>query len=166
MTGAGARGEDQPDADEQPEAATVVAALYERDRAAREHGVRVLQARRGYVKLTMTVREDMLNGYGIAHGGMTFFLADTALAYASNAGNQIALAAAASIVFTAPARLGDVLTAECREIQRQGRSGVYDVTVTTSDGATVGLFRGQTVSRAETVLPEAAPPQPPKEVRS
>jgi acyl-CoA thioesterase len=132
------------DGGEEPGAAEV-AALYERDRAARLHGVRVEEARQGYARLTMTVREDMVNGLDILHGGMTFFLADTALAYASNAGGQVAVAASASIAFTAPARLGDALVAECRLVWQQGRSGVYDVTVTTRDGTTVALFRGQTV---------------------
>lgn len=142
----------------------VAAALYARDQAAQAHGITVEQVAVGFARLVMTVREDMVNGHDICHGGMTFFLADTALAYASNSEGQVAVATSASIVFTAPARPGDVLVAECRRVHQQGRAGTYDVTVTTRDGVTVGLFRGQTLSRDQRVVrpdPTGGPPPPP-----
>jgi acyl-CoA thioesterase len=147
---------------EDPE--VVTAALYARDAAARRHGITVEKVGAGFARLVMTVREDMVNGHDICHGGMTFFLADTALAYASNSEGRVAVATGASIVFTAPARLGDVLVAECRRVHQQGRAGLYDVTVTTREGVTVGLFRGQTLCRDQRVVrqdPPGGPPPPP-----
>ena len=76
-----------------------------------------------------------------------------AFAYACNAANEVTVAAGCSITFPAPAKLGDVLTAECREVHKRGRSGVYDVTVTNQDGTVVGLFRGQSARISGTVIP-------------
>ncbi|CAO3432438.1 hydroxyphenylacetyl-CoA thioesterase PaaI [Azospirillum doebereinerae] len=132
-----------PQADPQAVAEAVGRGMYERDHCARSHGIDLLEIAPGYARMTMTVRQDMVNGHDIGHGGMTFTLADTAFAYACNAANESTVAAGCSIVFPAPARLGDRLTAECREVHQRGRSGVYDVTVTTQDGTVVGLFRGQ-----------------------
>jgi acyl-CoA thioesterase len=87
----------------------------------------------------------MVNGHDVCHGGMTFTLADTAFAYACNAGNHATVASACSIVFPAPARLDDRLTAESREVHQRGRAGVYDTTVTNQDGAVIGIFRGQSM---------------------
>jgi acyl-CoA thioesterase len=90
----------------------------------------------------MTVREDMANGYAIAHGGVVFTLADTAFACACNGHGAVTVAAAADIVFVAPAKVGDVLVAEATERALFGRSGLYDVTV--RRGADViAEFRGR-----------------------
>ena len=105
-------------------------------------GIRIEEAREGYSKLTMRVREDMLNGHGIAHGGMIFALADTAFAYACNSRNASAVAQQASIVFLAPAQADDVLVAEARETTLAGRSGVYAVRVSTVEGAPIAEFTG------------------------
>lgn len=131
----------------------VGAAFSERDSASRLLGIGLDEIRPGYARLSMTVRGDMLNGVGICHGGITYTLADTAFAYACNAANEVTVAAGCSITFPAPAKLGDVLTAECREVHKRGRSGVYDVTVTNQDGTVVGLFRGQSARLAGTVIP-------------
>jgi acyl-CoA thioesterase len=80
--------------------------------------------------LRMTVREDMVNGHAIGHGGITFTLADSAFAFACNSYDRRTVAAGAEIRFRAPTRLGDVLTATAEERFREGRSGVYDVEVT------------------------------------
>ena len=119
--------------------------MYERDHCAIAHGIELVEIAPGYARMTMTVRKDMVNGHDICHGGMTFTLADTAFAYACNAGNEVTVAAACNIVFPAPARLGDVLTAECREVHKRGRAGVYDTTVTNQEGAVIGIFRGQSM---------------------
>ena len=120
-------------------------AMYERDHCARAHGIELLEIAPGYARMSMTVRKDMVNGHDICHGGMTFTLADTAFAYGCNAGNEVTVASACNIVFPAPGRLGDVLTAECREVHRRGRAGVYDVTVTNQAGVVLGIFRGQSM---------------------
>jgi acyl-CoA thioesterase len=90
----------------------------------------------------MKVRPDMLNGHGTAHGGMIFALADTAFAYACNGRNLRTVAAQASIVFLDAAREGEMLVAEAREQALAGRSGVYNVSVTTADGRAVAEFQG------------------------
>ena len=131
--------------DPQPLAEAVGRAMYERDHCARAHGIELEAIGPGYARMGMTVRPDMVNGHDIGHGGMTFTLADTTFAYACNADNHATVAAACSIVFPAPARLGDRLTAECRVMHQRGRAGVYDTTVTNQEGAVVGLFRGQSM---------------------
>jgi acyl-CoA thioesterase len=100
------------------------------------------EAREGQARVAMTIRPDMLNGHGIVHGGMVFALADTAFAYACNSRNQATVAQQASIVFLSPARAGERLIAACAEQALAGRSGVYQVTVNTSDGRPVATFTG------------------------
>ena len=91
----------------------------------------------------MTVREDMLNGHDICHGGLVTTLADSALAFACNAYNEVTVAAGFSVDLFRPSRLGDVLTADCREVSRSGRTGVYDAEVTNQRGERVAVFRGR-----------------------
>lgn len=118
-------------------------ALYARDHAVRNLGIVLDEIRPGFARMTMTVREDMLNGHGICHGGFTFLLCDTAFAYACNSGNRVTVAAGCDIVYPAAGRPGDVLTAVAEEKLTHGRSGVYDVTVTRQTGEVVALFRGR-----------------------
>src|SRR5918998_2982969 len=99
-------------------------------------------AREGYARVAMTLRPDMLNGHGSAHGGMVFALADTAFAYACNGRNETSVAQQASIVFLGPARAGERLVAEAREQAAAGRSGLYYVTVTGPEGRGVAEFQG------------------------
>jgi acyl-CoA thioesterase len=105
-------------------------------------GIEIEEAREGYARIRMTLRPDMLNGHGIAHGGMVFALADTAFAYACNGRNVKTVAAQASIVFLDQAREGEVLIAEGRERALVGRSGVTHVSVRTEDGRVVADFTG------------------------
>lgn len=105
-------------------------------------GVIIDDAREGYALIRMTLRDDMLNGHRIAHGGMIFALADTAFAYACNSRNEIAVAQSATIAFLAPAAAGDTLIAEARETARSGRSGVYQVSVRAGDGRVIAEFTG------------------------
>ena len=100
------------------------------------------EAREGYARVRMMLREDMLNGHKTAHGGMIFALADSDFAYACNSRNETTVAQHASITFLTPARAGDVLVAEARELSRAGKSGVYQVSVKTADGAVVAEFTG------------------------
>ncbi len=106
-------------------------------------GIVIEEARLGYVRLGMVVRPDMTNGHGNAHGGMIFALADTAFAYACNARNEASVAASASIIFLAPARLGEDLVAEAREEALAGRSGAFSVLVRLRDGTPVAHYQGQ-----------------------
>ncbi len=84
----------------------------------------------------------MVNGHAIAHGGVTFTLADSAFAFACNSRNEANVALQASISYVAAGRLGDVLVAEAREQSSKARTGVYDVTVTRGEGELVAVFRG------------------------
>ena len=105
-------------------------------------GIEIEEARPGYARIRMILRPDMLNGHGIAHGGMIFSLADTAFAYACNSRNLRTVAAQASIVFLDAAREGEVLIAEAEEQALVGRSGVYNVAVRTEDGRSIAEFQG------------------------
>ena len=124
-------------------AEATAAAMWSRDRAANALGMSILSVRPGYAKLAMPVRADMVNGHHICHGGMIFTLADTAFAYSCNSYNKNTVASACHIDFLAPARENDSLEAEAIEQSQSGRTGVYDVTVRTSDGKTIALFRGK-----------------------
>ena len=105
-------------------------------------GITIEEAREGYARLSMQLRADMLNGHGIAHGGMVFALADTAFAYVCNGRNEKSVAAQASIVFLGSAAKGETLVAEAEEVAAVGRSGVTRVAVRTSDGRAVAEFTG------------------------
>ncbi len=100
-------------------------------------GIGIEEVREGYARIRMSLRPDMLNGHGIAHGGIVFALADTAFAYACNSRNLRTVAAQASIVFLDSARKGEVLVAEARESALVGRSGVCNVSVRTAEGRAV-----------------------------
>jgi acyl-CoA thioesterase len=129
--------------DAQALAERAVAALYARDRATQALGVRIVGVRPGWVRLTMTVRADMVNGHGLCHGGLVFALGDSAFAFACNSYNESTVAAAAGIDFLAGARQGDELTAEAAELWRTRRNGLYEITVTNQRGERVALFRGR-----------------------
>ena len=104
----------------------------------------------------MRVTTEMVNGHELCHGGFVFTLADTAFAFACNSRGEAAVAAACDIVFVAPARVGDELVAEACERTRFGRNGVYDVTVTRSDGTVIAEFRGRSRTTGERVLRPSA----------
>jgi acyl-CoA thioesterase len=120
----------------------VAEAMLAREGTGPAWGLVIEEAREGYARVGMQVRADMLNGHAIAHGGMIFSLADTAFAYACNSRNEITVAQHASIAFLAQARGGEMLVAEARESSRDGRSGVYQVSVRTTDGRTIAEFTG------------------------
>jgi acyl-CoA thioesterase len=113
------------------------------DAASRGLGMKIEAMAPGYAKLSMPVREDMLNGFKICHGGFITTLADSAFAFACNSSNALTLAAGIAVEFIAPAHLGDMLTAEAKEISLAGRTGIYDVTVVNQRGETVALLRGR-----------------------
>jgi acyl-CoA thioesterase len=91
----------------------------------------------------MPVRDDMLNGHGICHGGFIATLADSAFAFACNAGNVVTVASGLSVEFLRPVQGGDVLTAAAVEVSSAGRTGVWDMTVTNGAGDRVALVRGK-----------------------
>lgn len=117
--------------------------MYANDRATQALGMLVAEIGPGSATVTMTVREDMLNGHAICHGGFIATLADSAFAFACNAYNELTVASGFSIDLMAPARLGDVLSARCAEVSKAGRTGVYDVEVTNQRGERLAVFRGR-----------------------
>ena len=116
-------------------------------------GLRLEEARENYARVSMRVREDMLNGHGIAHGGMIFALADSAFAYVCNGSNHASVAAQASIVFLGKAEEGETLVAEAWEVAREGRAGVTRVSVKTDDGRDVAEFTGYSRTLGGSVIP-------------
>lgn len=118
-----------------------VARMLDDDAASRALGIEVLDADDGTALARMRVREDMVNGHGIAHGAFVFAVADTAFACACNSHGPATVAAAATVTFVAPARLGDLLEARAEERTVFGRNGIYDVTVRCGD-TVVAEFRG------------------------
>lgn len=123
-------------------AAKVVARMYDNDPFSVWLGIERIEVLPGRCVLRMTVRQEMLNGFGIAHGGITYSLADSALAFASNSHGFQAVSVETSISHTRPVVEGDVLTATATEIQRGERFGRYDVRVVNGAGKDVALFRG------------------------
>ena len=123
-------------------AQTAAHLMFERDQASRGLGIELLAASSGSAEVRMTVTEAMVNGHGMAHGGYVFLLADTAFACACNSHGPVTVAAGADISFLRPARLGDVLTAVASERAVSGRSGLYDVTVSTPTDI-IAEFRGR-----------------------
>jgi acyl-CoA thioesterase len=127
-----------------PSPQVVAAAMWAEDRASQNAGLVIGDIGAGYAVLTMFVREGHLNGLGVCHGGYIFLLADSAMAFASNSHNHMALAAAASIDFVRPARLGDELIATAREELVGPRVGLTSVDVRCRDGSLIASFHGRT----------------------
>lgn len=130
------------------------AAMWADDNATQHLGMELSDVRAGHATMTMRVRPEMTNGHKICHGGYIFTLADSAFAFACNTYNQRVVAQMGQITFLAPGQEGDVLTARAVEVWRQGRSGIYDITVTRQDGTKIAEFRGHSRSIKGTHLPE------------
>ena len=124
------------------------------DRASQALGMEIVEVGAGRAVLQMTVRPDMVNGHDIGHGGLTFALADSAFAFACNSRNRRTVAAGAEVRFRAPTHGGDVLMATAVERSRDGRDGVYDVTVTRG-GVEVAEFTGRSREIGGTFFDEA-----------
>ena len=128
--------------DPQALAERAAAAMNDADQASRHLGIQIEQVAPGQATARMQVRDTMLNGHAICHGGYVFLIADTAFAFACNTYGPTTVAAACDVVFLGPAHLGDELIAEATERHRFGRSGIYDVTVRLPDTTVIAEFRG------------------------
>ena len=117
--------------------------MFANDRASKALGMRIDAVGPGHATLSMTVRDDMLNGHDICHGGLIATLSDSAFAFACNSYDELTVASGFAIELLAPGRLGDVLTARCVEVSKAGRTGVYDTEVTNQRGERVAVFRGR-----------------------
>ena len=145
------RGPVYVDAEAQAKAERLVGTMLERDAFSRWLGVEVLAIRPGGCEARLTVRGEMLNGFGACHGAVAFALADSALAFASNTHGRVTVSIENSITYPAAAREGDVLTAIAAQEAESARLAFYRVAVTNQDGTTVALFRG-TVYRTQKEL--------------
>ncbi len=112
------------------------------DQFSRWLGISLLEISAGYCRIRMTVRPEMINGFGVVHGGVAFSFADSAFAFACNSRNNLSVALDTSITFTRPVMPGDVLTGEAKELHNGGRTGLYLVTITNQRDEQVGLFKG------------------------
>lgn len=105
-------------------------------------GIEVLEIKEGYSKIKMVVRNEMINGFGIVHGGVAFSLADSAFAFACNNRNLLSVALDTSINFLKPVHVGDVLTAEAKELHSGKSTGLYHITITNQHEHVVAVFKG------------------------
>lgn len=121
------------------------------DRFSQWMNVQVLAVAEGYSRISMVLREEMMNGFGIAHGGVTFALADSAFAFACNSDGKITVALDVSVSFPKPGETGDTLTAEAKRISHTRRTGLYLVEVTNQHNEIVAVFKG-TCYKTEKVL--------------
>ncbi|MFC5496130.1 hydroxyphenylacetyl-CoA thioesterase PaaI [Caenimonas terrae] len=139
-------------------AAACGASMFAVDRASKDFmQMELLSCEPGRAVMRMVVREEMLNGHQICHGGFIFTLADSTFAFACNSRNFATVASGASIEFLRPAQLGDVLSCEGVEQLVQGRHGIFDMKVSNQRGETVAMFRGKSAQLKGTVLPAGAP---------
>jgi acyl-CoA thioesterase len=115
-------------------------------------GIEVIAVRPGYSKIKMIVRAEMINGFGIVHGGVAFSLSDSAFAFACNNRNNLSVALDTSINFTKPVHVGDVLTAEAKELHHGRSTGLYHITVTNQHDHIVALFKGTCFRTTKTLV--------------
>lgn len=140
--------------DDQRLAERCVATMLDGDAFSRWLGLSVTSIAPRAVTVQMTVRDEMLNGFGVCHGGVTFALADSALAFASNTHGRVTLSVENGISYPAAVREGDVLTAVAESESVGGRMGFYRVVVRRQDGDTVAIFRGTVYSTNRPLLPD------------
>lgn len=133
-------------------AGSVVDHMMENDFFSQWMGVEVLDVNEGYSKIKMTIRKEMVNGFGIVHGGIPFSLADSAFAFACNNRNNLSVALDVTITFTKAVNIGDVLTAEAKEFHNGRSTGVYLITVTNQKNEQVALFKGTCFRTGKTLV--------------
>lgn len=115
-------------------------------------GIEVLEIKTGYSKIKMTVRTEMINGFGIVHGGIAFSLADSAFAFACNNRNNLSVALDTSINFTKPVHVDDVLVAEAREIHNGRSTGLYQIIINNQHDHVVAIFKGTCFRTGKTLI--------------
>ena len=140
------------DDDAQALAERCAAALWSGDKASQALGLRLLRCGEGWSEVSMIIREDMLSGHELVHGGMVFTLADTAFAIACNSRNQAAFAMSCHIDFVRPATLGDELTARAVEQSHTRSSGFYHISVTNQHGKVIAHFGGRSYTRGKPLI--------------
>jgi len=132
----------------------IVDTMYQNDAFSQWLGIEVVEVKDGYCKLNMTVRKKMLNGFQIAHGGIAYSLADSALAFASNSHGRKSLSVETSISHTVSVKEGNVLTAATEELSLSDKIGVYLITITNQDNQEVAYFKGTVYRTSKEWFPE------------
>ena len=127
-------------------------AMWDEDRASRGLGMSLDHVEPGRAILSMSVTDAMVNGHDLCHGGFIFTLADSAFAFACNTYDQRTVAQHCAVTFVTSARRGERLVAEAAERARNGRSGIYDVTVRNAEGTLIAEFRGHSRTIKGTLL--------------
>jgi acyl-CoA thioesterase len=130
-------------------------ALFRHDRASRALGISIVEMKAGRSKATMVVRDDMVNGLDICHGGIIFALADSAFAAACNSHNVVAYAMGCHIEYLRPAIKGDTLTARATEMALTRNTGSYVISITNQVGKTIGVFHGRSSNRGKPLITHA-----------
>jgi acyl-CoA thioesterase len=137
-------------------ARTVVDHMMKNDFFSQWMGVEVLEVKDGYSRIRMSIRKEMVNGFGIVHGGIPFSLADSAFAFACNNRNNLSVALDVNIVFTKAVNVGDVLTAEASEFHNGRSTGVYLITVSNQRGEQIAYFKGTCFRTGKVLVPGSA----------
>ena len=132
----------------------IVDTMYQNDAFSQWLGIKIVEVKDGYCKLNMTVRKEMLNGFQIAHGGIAYSLADSALAFASNSHGRKSLSVETSISHTVSVKEGNVLTAATEELSLSDKIGVYLITITNQDNQEVAYFKGTVYRTSKEWFPE------------
>ncbi|HET9057075.1 MAG TPA: hydroxyphenylacetyl-CoA thioesterase PaaI [Chitinophagaceae bacterium] len=135
----------------------VVKHMMENDAFSQWMGIEVLEIKEGYSKIKMSIRNEMVNGFGIVHGGIPFSLADSAFAFACNNRNNLSVALDTSITFTKAIHPGDVLTAEAQEIHNGRSTGVYLITIINQDSQQVAMFKGTCFRTGKNLISSDSP---------
>ena len=126
--------------------------MFTKDTASQALGISIEIPAPGEAVARMDVRDDMVNGFDVCHGGLIFTLADTAFAFACNAYDRLTYAAAADIEFLRPASRGDALEAKAKEDYRGNKTGLYSIEVRNQRDEVVAMFRGRSATLQETIL--------------
>jgi acyl-CoA thioesterase len=127
---------------EQHAPSSVVDHMMQHDLFSQWLGISVIEVREGYSKIAMTIRPEMINGFGIVHGGIAFSLADSCFAFACNNRNNLSVALDTAINFLKPVHVGDELTAESKELHNGKTTGLYHITITNQKDHVVAMFKG------------------------
>jgi len=127
----------------------IAQSMYAKDRYSQWLGIDILETRSGYCRAKMTVRLEMTNGFKIAHGGITYGLADSAFAFASNSEGQLAVSIETSISHTKAVQPHDIITAEAIVMSSSHKLAIYDVKVTNQKDEIVALFKGTVYKKSE-----------------
>jgi acyl-CoA thioesterase len=130
----------------------VVSHMMKHDLFSQWLGIKVIEIREGYSKIQMVLRDEMINGFNVIHGGIAFSFADSAFAFACNNRNNLSMALDTSINFTKPTRPGDILTAEAKEVHNGKSTGLYLITVTNQNGEQVAHFKGTCFRTGKTLI--------------